>query len=53
MEADKAKQAHFEAVRIDQQEGLLAGTDTTGTEIIGQPLMTLEEFILANKAALS
>jgi NAD(P)H dehydrogenase (quinone) len=53
MEGDKAKQAHFEAVRIDQQEGLLAGTDSTGTEIIGQPLMTLEEFILANKSALS
>jgi uncharacterized protein YbjT (DUF2867 family) len=53
MEADKAKQAHFEAVRIDQQEGLLAKTDTTGTKIIGQPLMTLEEFILANKGILS
>lgn len=53
MEGDKAKQAHFEAVRIDQQEGLLTGTDSTGTEIIGQPLMTLEEFIHTNKAALS
>lgn len=53
MEGDKAKQAHFEAVRIDQQEGLLAGTDRTGTEIIGQPHMTLEEFILANRNALS
>jgi len=53
MEGDKAKQAHFEAVRIDQQEGLLAGTDSTGTEIIGQTLMTLEEFILANKGVLS
>ena len=53
MEGDKAKQAHFEAVRIDQQEGLLAGTDSTGTEIIGQPLMTLDEFILANRSALS
>ena len=53
MEGDKAKQAHFEAVRIDQQEGLLAGTDSTGTEIIGHPLMTLEEFILANRSALS
>lgn len=53
MEGDKAKQAHFEAVRIDQQEGLLAGTDGTGTEIIGQPLMTLEEFIFANRNALS
>lgn len=49
MEGDKAKQAHFEAVRIDQQEGLLAGTDSTGTEIIGQPLMTLEEFILVTE----
>ena len=53
MEGDKAKQAHFEAVRIDQQEGLLAGTDSIGTEIIGQPLMTLEGFIRANKSALS
>jgi len=53
MEGDKAKQAHFEAVRIDQQEGLLAGTDSTGTEIIGHPLMTLEEFILAKRSALS
>jgi NAD(P)H dehydrogenase (quinone) len=53
MEGDKAKQAHFEAVRIDQQEGLLAGTDRTGTEIIGQPLMTLEEFILTKRSALS
>jgi len=53
MESDKAKQAHFEAVRIDQQEGLLAGTDGTGTEIIRQPLMTLEEFILANRTALT
>jgi NAD(P)H dehydrogenase (quinone) len=53
MEGDKAKQAHFEAVRIDQQEGLLAGTDSTGSGIIGQPLMTLEKFILANRSALT
>ena len=53
VEGDKAKQAHFEAVRIDQQEGLLAGTDSKGTEIIGQPLMTLQEFIIANRSALS
>jgi len=53
MEADKAKQAHFEAVRTDQQEGLLAGTGSTGTEITGQPLTTLREFILANKSALN
>jgi NAD(P)H dehydrogenase (quinone) len=53
MEGDKAKEAHFKAVRIDQQEGLLAGTDSIGTEIISQPLMTLEEFILDNKNALN
>jgi NAD(P)H dehydrogenase (quinone) len=52
LDGDKAKQGHFEAVRIDQQEGLLAGTDSAGTEIIGQP-MSLEEFIFANKSALS
>jgi NAD(P)H dehydrogenase (quinone) len=53
MEGDKAKEAHFKAVRIDQQEGLLAGTDSIGTEIISQRLMTLEEFILDNKNALN
>jgi NAD(P)H dehydrogenase (quinone) len=36
---------HFEAVTIDQQEGLLAGTDNVGTTIMGQPLMTIEQFI--------
>lgn len=53
LEQDTAKRVHFEAVRVDQQEGLLAGTDTIGTEIIGQPLMTLEEFVLANSHALN
>ncbi len=53
MENDLAKKAHFEAVRVDQQEGLLEGTDKIGTEIIGQPLMTLEEFILANRDVLN
>ncbi len=42
---------HFEAVAIDQQEGLIAGTDTIGREIIGGPLMTLEEFVNANRKA--
>jgi uncharacterized protein YbjT (DUF2867 family) len=40
-----AMRKHFEAVTIDQQEGLLAGTDTTGREIIGEPLTTVEQFI--------
>ena len=43
-----AMRRHFEAVTIDQQEGLLAGTDSIGTEIIGQPLTTVEQFIKAN-----
>ncbi|MGW3247918.1 hypothetical protein [Streptomyces sp. NPDC001070] len=33
---------HSEA---DQQEGLLAGTGTTGTRIIGRPLTTVEESV--------
>jgi NAD(P)H dehydrogenase (quinone) len=46
-----AMRKHFEAVTIDQQEGLLAGTDSIGIQIIGQPLMTIEEFVNANRAA--
>jgi NAD(P)H dehydrogenase (quinone) len=42
---------HFEAVLIDQQEGLIAGTDTIGQEIFGGPLMTVEAFIHANRKA--
>ncbi|UDL93092.1 NmrA family NAD(P)-binding protein [Lichenihabitans sp. PAMC28606] len=44
----EAMRRHFEAVTIDQQEGLLEGTDSTGTAIIGRPLMTVEQFIKAN-----
>ncbi|MEJ0094001.1 MAG: NmrA family NAD(P)-binding protein [Methylocella sp.] len=46
-----AMRKHFEAVTIDQQEGLLAGIDSIGAKIIGQPLMTIEDFINANRAA--
>lgn len=42
---------HFESVLIDQQEGLIAGTDTIGQEIIRSPLMTVEAFINANRQA--
>ncbi len=42
---------HFEAVMIDQQEGLIAGTDTIGREIIGGPLMTVEAFVNSNRKA--
>ena len=41
---------HFEAVTLDQQEGLLAGTDTIGTKIAGQPLKTIAEFINDNRS---
>jgi hypothetical protein len=42
---DTAKLKNFEAVTIDQQEGRLAGTSDTARRIIGQPLVTVEEFI--------
>ena len=45
-----AMRKHFEAVTIDQQEGLLAGTDSVGAEIIGGPLTTVEQFIAANRS---
>jgi uncharacterized protein YbjT (DUF2867 family) len=50
LEGDIAKLKHFEAVTIDQQEGLLAGTDNIGRAIIGQPLMTIEQFINENRS---
>ncbi|HVI89057.1 MAG TPA: hypothetical protein VM659_12180, partial [Dongiaceae bacterium] len=48
LQDQQAIRRHFEAVTIDQQEGLLAGTDSIGTAIIGRPLTTVEEFIKAN-----
>jgi NAD(P)H dehydrogenase (quinone) len=42
---------HFEAVLLDQLEGLIAGTDTIGQQIIGAPLMTVEAFVNANRPA--
>jgi NAD(P)H dehydrogenase (quinone) len=42
---DTAKLKHFEAVTIDQQEGRLAGTTDTARRIIGQPLVSVEQFI--------
>jgi uncharacterized protein YbjT (DUF2867 family) len=47
---DHAKLKHFEAVTIDQQEGLLAGIDDAARNIAGQPLVTVEEFIDDNRA---
>jgi NAD(P)H dehydrogenase (quinone) len=42
---DIAKLKHFEAVTIDQQEGRLAGISDAAPRIVGQPLVTVEEFI--------
>jgi NAD(P)H dehydrogenase (quinone) len=53
LENDSAKKNHIAAARIDQQEGLLRGTDDIGTRIIGRPLMTIEEFINENRSLLS
>jgi uncharacterized protein YbjT (DUF2867 family) len=47
---DTAKLKHFEAVTIDQQEGLLAGVDDTARNIVGQPLVTVEEFVNHHRA---
>jgi NAD(P)H dehydrogenase (quinone) len=47
---DRAKLKHFEAVTIDQREGLLAGVDGSARTIVGQPLVTVEEFINDNRA---
>ena len=35
---------------IDQQEGRIAGLDDIGVRIIGAPLITVEQFINANRA---
>jgi NAD(P)H dehydrogenase (quinone) len=51
LENNTAFRSHFASVRVDQQEGLLEGTDDFGTQIIGQPLMTIEEFISENRKA--
>ena len=53
LENDSAKKNHIAAARIDQQEGLLRGTDDIGTRIIGRPLMTIEEFVNENRSLLS
>lgn len=36
---------HFEAVALDQQEGLLAGVGDAAPSISGQPLTTVEDFV--------
>ncbi len=45
LDGDPAFAAHFKAIKVDQQEGLLAGVDKSAAEIVGQPLRTPEQFI--------
>lgn len=45
--------AHFKAVKVDQQERLLAGVDRSAAEILGRPLMTPEQFIEAHRHLLT
>ena len=51
LENNTAFRSHFTSVRVDQQEGLLEGTDEIGSAILGRPLMTIEEFIEENRKA--
>lgn len=51
LQHETAMRKHFEAVTIDQQEGLLAGTDSIGRTIIGRPLTTVEQFIEQHRSA--
>ena len=52
-EDNAAFRSHFTSVRVDQQEGLLEGTDAIGAAIMGRPLMTIEEFIAEHRETLS
>src|ERR1700754_735505 len=45
MDGDPSFAAHFKAVKIDQQEQLLAGVDKSAAQIVGRPLTTPEQFI--------
>lgn len=50
VENNTSMRSHFNSVRQDQQEGLLRGLDSTGTELIGRPLTTVEQFIELHRA---
>jgi NAD(P)H dehydrogenase (quinone) len=52
LEGDPNFAAHFKALRIDQQEGLLAGVDGTAAEIAGS-LLTPEQFISQHRQLLA
>lgn len=48
---DTAKLKHFEAVTLDQQEHRLAGVTDVAPRIMGQPLVTVEEFVNEHRPA--
>ncbi|SEB19070.1 NmrA family NAD(P)-binding protein [Paraburkholderia sartisoli] len=53
LDGDPSFAAHFTAVKVDQQEQLLAGVDSSAAEIVGQPLMTPGQFIEAHRDLLA
>lgn len=53
LDGDPTFAAHFNAIKVDQQEGLLAGVDESAEEIIGQPLMTPEQFVNEHRLLLT
>lgn len=53
LDGDPTFAAHFKAIKVDQQEGLLAGVDNRAAEIVGQPLTTPEQFIEAHRQILA
>jgi NAD(P)H dehydrogenase (quinone) len=53
LDGDPSFATHFKAVRIDQQEQLLAGVDNSAAAIVGQPLTTPEQFIEAHRHLLA
>ncbi|MEI5996078.1 NmrA family NAD(P)-binding protein [Paraburkholderia bengalensis] len=53
LDGDPSFAAHFKAVKIDQQEQLLAGIDKSAAQIVGEPLATPEQFIEAHRHLLA
>lgn len=53
LDHDPSFATHFKAVKVDQQEQLLAGVDNSAAEIVSQPLVTPEQFIEEHRHLLS
>ncbi|CAG4903555.1 NmrA family NAD(P)-binding protein [Paraburkholderia gardini] len=52
-DGDPSFAIHFKAIKVDQQEQLLAGVDNSAAEIVGQPLTTPEQFIEQHRQLLA